>query len=479
MSEKKFEEHMRRFIAVALFLSSISTLSYAQFVDDALRFSTPGIGVGARALGMGGAYTGVANDYSALFWNPAGLAQMEYGEFSFGLSDLNYRNGSTFYTGAQSLSSNALKLNTLGLAYPVPVRRGALVLAFGYNRQSDFTTGMSFKAFNPNSSIIQTWAPNGQPYPPDITLAEDLKLAIADTTTGRFNSPIMGQVTQIGKALEEGGLNNWSAGGAMDVGRNLSVGVTFTYVSGTYKYSRNYKEQDNNGAYGTFPFDFDELVVDDQVESDLSGVNAKFGLMYRQPNVFRFGVSIKTPTSFRIKETFNTTAQSYFDNGDSFGPFDSPGSNEYDVVTPWIFGAGASVTIIDLVLSADVDYTDWTTMEFQDANPDLIALNQDIKNILRATGNFRAGAEYNVRDIGLRVRGGFIYNTSPYQGDPSSFDQKYFTAGLGIPLGESAMLDAGYAHGWWDTFRVNYTGGPVVNEKVTTNNFLATLSFRF
>lgn len=451
--------------------------SFGQYVDDALRFSTPGLGVGARALGMGGAFTAVSSDYSALFWNPAGLAQMEFGEFSFGLSHTNYLDAGTFLSNSQSQSSNATKLNTLGFAYPVPVRRGSLVLAFGYDRQSDFTTGVSFKGFNPNGSIIQLWAPNGSPLPPDVTLAEDLKLA--DTLAGRFNSPINGRLTQLGKAIEEGGLNNWSAGGALDVAKNVSVGVTLTYVSGTYKYSRTYKEQDNNGVYAAFPFDFDELIVDDEVESDLSGVNAKFGLMFREQERFRIGFAIKTPTSFRVKETFNTTAESFFDNGDRYGPFDSPGSNEYDVVTPWVFSGGVSVTLRDLILSGDIEYADWTQMEFQDANSDLLALNKDIKNNLRAAANLHAGAEYDIREVGLRLRGGFIYNTSPYQSDPSSYDQKFATAGLGILLGESTMLDIGYAHGWWQTRIVNYNGGPIVKEKVNTNNVIATVSFRF
>lgn len=35
------------------------------------------VGAGGRAAAMGGAYTGVANDASAVFWNPAGLAQID------------------------------------------------------------------------------------------------------------------------------------------------------------------------------------------------------------------------------------------------------------------------------------------------------------------------------------------------------------------------------------------------------------------
>ena len=41
-------------------------------------------GGGARALGMGGAFTAVADDPSATFWNPAGLAQVQTTESLFG-----------------------------------------------------------------------------------------------------------------------------------------------------------------------------------------------------------------------------------------------------------------------------------------------------------------------------------------------------------------------------------------------------------
>jgi hypothetical protein len=40
------------------------------------------VGSGARAIGMGGAYIGVADDATAASWNPGGLIQLERPEVS-------------------------------------------------------------------------------------------------------------------------------------------------------------------------------------------------------------------------------------------------------------------------------------------------------------------------------------------------------------------------------------------------------------
>jgi opacity protein-like surface antigen len=52
------------------------------------------IGIGARSIGMGGAFTAVADDISALYWNPAGLARMSGGQASFNhvnwIADVQY-----------------------------------------------------------------------------------------------------------------------------------------------------------------------------------------------------------------------------------------------------------------------------------------------------------------------------------------------------------------------------------------------------
>jgi hypothetical protein len=476
---------------IALFCAG--SIARAQYPEDALRLAVPGSGVGARALGMGNAYTGVATDFSAIYWNPAGLAQAEHGEFFMGMSLLNNKNNGTLSSRdalgnatilgpSTSYSTNATSLNALGVVYPVPVRRGSLVLAFGYNRGSNFVSGLSFSGFNKNSTIIQYWAPNGKPYPPEISLAEKLALTDVDTVAKTFRGKIFGDLTQLGTVLESGGLNDWSVSGAVDMARDLSAGITLTFLSGSYRYDRTYREQDNQRLLAA-PYDLKQLTLDEFIDGDINGVRAKFGLLYRVPGKFRLGFGIQTPTTLTVKETFGSAATSQFysvvKGQDTYGPVEEKSSNEYDVHTPWVLSAGASVILRDLVLSADVEYTDWTQLEFAKANDDLIAMNKDFKTLFRGTANLRAGAEYEIPGISLRLRGGFMYTPSPFQGDPSSFDQKHITGGLGFLLNESAMLDLAYARGWWKTYRTNYTPASSAEEDIATNTFLVTLVFRF
>ncbi len=62
------------------FLFGIAVTSYA---GDAGTESPFSVGAGARALAMGGAFTSLADDASAVFYNPAGLSSLQYQEASF------------------------------------------------------------------------------------------------------------------------------------------------------------------------------------------------------------------------------------------------------------------------------------------------------------------------------------------------------------------------------------------------------------
>jgi len=62
-------------LAIAIALSAVLP-SHGEVRFDALNGSDLGMGVGARAIGMGGAFVAIADDPSATFWNPAGLTDL-------------------------------------------------------------------------------------------------------------------------------------------------------------------------------------------------------------------------------------------------------------------------------------------------------------------------------------------------------------------------------------------------------------------
>jgi hypothetical protein len=76
--KKKMRNILKKFLLVTLTVF-FCVLGYSQvsLADDNHAFPMLRMGVGARALAMGGAYTAVADDASAGYWNPAGLAQLE------------------------------------------------------------------------------------------------------------------------------------------------------------------------------------------------------------------------------------------------------------------------------------------------------------------------------------------------------------------------------------------------------------------
>jgi transglutaminase-like putative cysteine protease len=62
---------------------ALTTLAPAAFADPSEQ-----VPIGARAIGMGGAFTSIADDASALFWNPAGLARIGHQEVAAMHADL-------------------------------------------------------------------------------------------------------------------------------------------------------------------------------------------------------------------------------------------------------------------------------------------------------------------------------------------------------------------------------------------------------
>ncbi|MBN1350319.1 PorV/PorQ family protein [candidate division KSB1 bacterium] len=67
---------------------------------------------GARAVGMGGAYTPISDDINSIFYNPAGLTHIESMEYVFSYAD--WLVGSKFFSGAFGYTTG---FGTLGISF--------------------------------------------------------------------------------------------------------------------------------------------------------------------------------------------------------------------------------------------------------------------------------------------------------------------------------------------------------------------------
>jgi len=117
-------------VIVSFLLLLVSSVSNAQTEVGKYAGEFLSLGVGGRALGMGGAHVAVTSDVTAGYWNPAGLARMNYPQISlmheehFGsLVNYNYAAVAIPYQKDMSFGISAIRLSIDG----IPDTRDALI----------------------------------------------------------------------------------------------------------------------------------------------------------------------------------------------------------------------------------------------------------------------------------------------------------------------------------------------------------------
>lgn len=98
-------------------------------------------GAGARALGMGGAFIGVADDATAIAWNPAGLTQLERAELSVVTRFVSDGYEENWYGDKYEDTQTHFVMNFISAALPLNIGKSNLVAAFALQRQIDLFTG--------------------------------------------------------------------------------------------------------------------------------------------------------------------------------------------------------------------------------------------------------------------------------------------------------------------------------------------------
>jgi long-subunit fatty acid transport protein len=118
-----------------LFILVFFTLSYSFLPAQVTDFNITG--AGARAAGFGGAFIGVADDATAISWNPAGLAQLEKLEASivgkYASEELDYKNTSMDVTATSTQTHGVMNF----LSVATPIGKSKVVGAIAWQQEID------------------------------------------------------------------------------------------------------------------------------------------------------------------------------------------------------------------------------------------------------------------------------------------------------------------------------------------------------
>ncbi|MBM3295386.1 MAG: hypothetical protein FJY82_12825 [Candidatus Aminicenantes bacterium] len=389
---------------VAIVLLAAASLTFA----NGLNLNS----IGARALAMGGAFVGLADDFSAVFWNPAGLAFFKARTFGFYGSDI-------IPMGKYSLV----------LPDPVALALGVSPAAVEARTQMKHYLGGMIGYVHPISDRLVAgfgiFQPSG--------LGAAWKSAdLAFISGGRRDIDWSSQV----------GLITFAPTLAYKVSEKLSFGARLDVNYGVF----------NLGTYAGKlepPLVPTTLDLGQYEESETGwGVGAAFSVLVKPSEMFSLGLTVRTPVTVKFSGTALISNLGYLG-------FSGESRMEREVKWPlWVGGGLAFKPLENLTVTADIQYTDWKVIDvIETAYTDpiwsqLMTLSGKTEMPMHwdARMQIRVGAEYLFKG-GVAVRAGYYNDPAPAPDRTMNillpnYDFNAFTFGLGYALG-ALQLDFG------------------------------------
>jgi len=314
--------------------------------------------IGVKAASMGGAFVGLADDYSAVFWNPAGISQIDNVQIA------GYFTG-VMPTGTYKYEPAAVDATTESQMFPVPGIMGYVPIVSG-----------SFNA------AIRLYIPSG----------------LGAKWNGQDLKNLSG-----GKPFEwmsEIGVINLAPSVSFQLLSNLSIGAALNISYGflDLKQPQSDASKTNWGQY-------DE-------SSTGMGIGATFGILYQPIDLLSIGFAVKTANSIGFEGTASHTLMQA-----GLGGAYKDADIARDIVWPMWIGGGVALRVGGgITVTADVQYTNWGSLDTISTtykNWEQAGMTENKMIMLwEDRMQFRIGAEFEVLST-LALRGGFYIDPAP------------------------------------------------------------------
>ncbi|KAA3614739.1 MAG: hypothetical protein D8M58_09775 [Calditrichaeota bacterium] len=441
------------------------TTAYSQSAQEGVELIENESGFGIRAAGMGNAYSAVADDYSAIYWNPAGLAQMERGQVSGSLYHATFDNNATYLNTSFSDSRTFTKLKSLGVIFPFPVYRGSFVIGFGYQKVNDLDMFSDFGGFSAKSNSFEIYDPDTEKY------------------LTRFDKDLQ----QDFSTFREGGIDHWSFAAAIDLSENFSAGLTLNFLGGNSTFTQDYFQEDSRNMWQSIPDDYLDYNLRQRFIADYSGFNAKLGGLFHLSENLKLGTTITFPYSITVDEEWSRSSVLNFDEDGVFSEASENGNFDYLIEIPFQFSGGISFTNKLFTLSSSVEYRDWSQLKYE--VPSNRELDEDYDELLLENGTIREdyqavlaysfGGEIKIPKTGLMLRGGYRNLPSPLKNVSSDYDKQFYSAGLGYKVDRRTAINFSYTEGSYRRDFDYLFSSESTSEDIKTKTILFGLNYNF
>jgi len=365
---------MKSLVRISLVLALAAVMTTGLFANG-LNLN----GFGARATAMGGAYISLANDVTAVFWNPAGLALLKQPTFGFA-GDLLFPS-STYGMGPFSMETTSKFYPAGLLGYFQPVGESVVVGLGAYT-----LSGLGADWDNPGleAAILGANFPGGYVSNPSI-----------EAYTWRS---FIGSIT-LAPSI------------AFKLSDAVSLGATFNVNYGFF-------QTDQWAEFSIIAMGPPTILFNNgQASLDVKGwgYGATFGILVKPSDMISIGATYRLQSKIKMKGT------STIENLPLINPaIPDTSDSELEAISPQWLGFGVSVKPVEnLTLAFDAQYTNWKkldslTISLLDPiwNAPPLNLTENTLELLWADKwQIRGGVEYVMGKFALR--GGYYYDPAP------------------------------------------------------------------
>lgn len=490
------------------------SISQAQDINDALRYSSGEIKGSARFQAMSGAFGALGGDISAISANPAGSAVFTSSYASISLGNQNNDNNTSYFSGNRNTSNSTIDLSQGGGVFVFknnntdsPWRKFTLGIAFDNtkNYENDWRANGTG-----NVSVGQYFLANAQGLRLDEISAftgestTDAYSAIGSAYGYQNQQAFLGYDSYI---LEPNTFDDDNTAYTSNIAGN-SFKQNYNYVANGYngKISFNAGAQYNDNIYLGLNLNshflnyerytsfyetntnsaslVQEVLFDNTLISNGSGFSFQLGGIFKLTNELRAGLTYDSPTWMTIEEETTQYLETLVIddvNGDFYQIVDPNIINifpSYRIQTPSkITGSLAYVFGKQGLISFDYSRKDYSKTKFKPTSDSYFdSQNSIMENTLTAASTYKIGAEYKVNQFSFR--GGYRLEESPYADGKTIGDLTGYSLGLGYNFGNT-NLDLAFSNSKQDRNNQLFNAGLTDTVALENSNSNITLTLGF